>query len=1363
MKRLTSLVSIVLSVLLIVPPAALADIIGTITYVEGRVDRLDPASGKYFPVVAGETISENDTLRTKSYSKAEISLNDKSVVRMAPSTRIQVPEYKIDENGLRKKGVINLDRGRIRTIVSKTKDATSFEINTPNATGTVKGSDIFVSYQKSATGVLVVDGVLNTVNPAFPDEVFDIKKGTASVVPHNAPPKEPRMYLNSEVERYESETGPQIRAMEGLTGAEEATQVRVALIAGTVQVFPAGSDKPHAPIKNETLNVGDKIVTGVDGHIEIYTDNGHIVSLHSNTQLILNMLTRDPETATYKNLLEVTKGQIVAKLNTIKGKSSFEVKTPTAVCGVRGTIMYLDVLTKLTTAFFEGGAGYITSIVSGITEDVGAGQTSSCNDTGYIPPPRNTTSADRKKFGATRGSEGSGSYGYSPPGSGDGPGDPGTPGGGNTPPDPNTGGGSLPPDFIPPNHPLLGGNGGDGNTAPVTTSIKANLNGSFGSAQDGDGTLGGGSTPPNSIVGALSFETTIAPWSGIHPAILAGTYEKPEGLSLWGAEITGGGDDGGKIYGFAGGSWHSWDGALSMLYIDSLGLAGILLGTMSGLSNDDNGVFAGTGGIFTIPVDILEIPPANLMNSLNHENGTFDIASTFSNGNGYFYGEMDTYTVSINEEPWGIWASLATGMYDRPDDLSIWSGTVGGTLGDDGFFLGTLEGTDDLEGALRLDITSAYIDYYTLGVFFGTIFGLYEPANSYSFEGVGAGGWIGSPLTLSGVWGAGKGGIEACLYYNDDGEIVRGGSESGLVGSDVSPWNGPAPFLAMGEYYIDERFDDTGPVPFIWNNELRSYNVMADNNTTLDGGAFFCYTGGLWNNGFLNGKAYGLYVDPFGTAGLLLSNDMNGEYFSLSLDYDYDGLWYAYGMFETLPMLSNAGDLGITPENFEDYIGFGDLTADVEGGFGGFDTDNESFIEGQAAWGEIAFLNYDEGNSAQYWGIYDIKLEGPDTYYNPGNLSTWFAFLEGEIIVGNGEGRNNYWEGGMGGIWIDGEIIGILRGIYITDDNIAGIIAGDVYGLYDPTGDGYGTWIGESVGTYTAMGIAESFDTFNEPLLGCGIGAFDSGTGFDITDFHGEIFGLEDQSWGIWGADFSGTTDGPGTPAWQATISSIVGDDNSGVILGTVSGSDWSEMRILGSFKGFFWHSSDEGENLLTMGAIDGDVFGTFEVEGEPTAFNAIGVGEWVELADLETDLLSFDMEGLNALIDLPVTEVFSDILSGAGGFTAGGAIAGTMDISFFADIHSILEGIWGALITGTYSGVTEGPWTLELTSDDTTAILTGTEWSDNEWLAIVNGAGPNGMTFTGGAGGTYSDADPTGSGTFEGAGAGTFETTTND
>jgi len=189
MKTVNVFFAVVLSVLLVVGPTVLAESCGKITYIEGRVDKKAAGEKQYFPALVGDEVGVGDTIRTKTYSKTELLFDDESLVRLADSSQVNVKEYDIADTGYRKNAVLSLTRGKMRAIVSKNKDKTAFCINTPNTSGSVKGSDVFVSYQKSATGILVLDGMLKTINTAFPDEIIDIHKGSASYVPYDAPPQ----------------------------------------------------------------------------------------------------------------------------------------------------------------------------------------------------------------------------------------------------------------------------------------------------------------------------------------------------------------------------------------------------------------------------------------------------------------------------------------------------------------------------------------------------------------------------------------------------------------------------------------------------------------------------------------------------------------------------------------------------------------------------------------------------------------------------------------------------------------------------------------------------------------------------------------------------------------------------------------------------------------------------------------------------------------------------------------------------------------------------------------------------------------------------------------------------------------------
>jgi hypothetical protein len=126
---------------------------------------------------------------------------------------------------------------------------------------------------------------------------------------------------------------------------------RVATIAevnGVVEVKIAKEAwKPAAA--GMTLNEGDLIRTrkdssallNVDGKAEIAT-----VEVKENTQLKLAQLLEDKEKATQTTLLDLTLGNILIKAKKLHSeKSSFEVKTPTSIVGVRGTTFAVSVET----------------------------------------------------------------------------------------------------------------------------------------------------------------------------------------------------------------------------------------------------------------------------------------------------------------------------------------------------------------------------------------------------------------------------------------------------------------------------------------------------------------------------------------------------------------------------------------------------------------------------------------------------------------------------------------------------------------------------------------------------------------------------------------------------------------------------------------------------------------------------------------------------------------------------------------------------------------------------------------------------------------------------------------------------------
>ncbi len=176
--------------------------------------------------------------------------------------------------------------------------------------------------------------------------------------------------------------------------AEDIAQMKatVVKVAGDVRVKSRASLTWHNAKVNEVLGAGDQIETRKNGLIEIKLDNNNVISLKPDTKITLTKLTHNLKTGDYENLLEATKGKIRAKVEKLKGGSRFEIKTPTAVACVRGTIIYLLVYPDSTTAFFEEGVGFVTNPFSGQTFDVEPGNVYQIDENGNVSGPVTPTS-----------------------------------------------------------------------------------------------------------------------------------------------------------------------------------------------------------------------------------------------------------------------------------------------------------------------------------------------------------------------------------------------------------------------------------------------------------------------------------------------------------------------------------------------------------------------------------------------------------------------------------------------------------------------------------------------------------------------------------------------------------------------------------------------------------------------------------------------------------------------------------------------------------------------------------------------------------------------------------------------------------
>jgi hypothetical protein len=153
-------------------------------------------------------------------------------------------------------------------------------------------------------------------------------------------------------------------------GQAEAKTVRAAIIedlSGIVKIRKAGGAKSFNAFKNMSLNHGDQLITEKDSSVVlIISDQGDEITIGENAHLNIDDLS-DKGTNKKKTKFKIWAGSMWMKVQSLLNTDDqFEVETPTAVMGVRGTHFFVSVdQRKETTVMVGSGAVSVESIVPG--------------------------------------------------------------------------------------------------------------------------------------------------------------------------------------------------------------------------------------------------------------------------------------------------------------------------------------------------------------------------------------------------------------------------------------------------------------------------------------------------------------------------------------------------------------------------------------------------------------------------------------------------------------------------------------------------------------------------------------------------------------------------------------------------------------------------------------------------------------------------------------------------------------------------------------------------------------------------------------------------------------------------------------
>lgn len=125
------------------------------------------------------------------------------------------------------------------------------------------------------------------------------------------------------------------QAMKSGTYSQAQSQswdARLKVVSGTVLMKTVDNEDWIKVTGEVPLEPNDGVKTSADGLAEVYLDDKGVISLNRNTELEISSLDQED------SVLSLAFGSLVAKIkHFLNEKQKFQVRTPTAVCAIRGT------------------------------------------------------------------------------------------------------------------------------------------------------------------------------------------------------------------------------------------------------------------------------------------------------------------------------------------------------------------------------------------------------------------------------------------------------------------------------------------------------------------------------------------------------------------------------------------------------------------------------------------------------------------------------------------------------------------------------------------------------------------------------------------------------------------------------------------------------------------------------------------------------------------------------------------------------------------------------------------------------------------------------------------------------------------
>lgn len=141
---------------------ASAEEVGNFTRVENRVDYQKGGSGSSTPATVKKPVEVKDIIHTYDLSRAQVQFRDKSMIIIAPRSKVAIENYMFDPTKFERSARIDLVQGVMKVLVPilKTEGRSEFTVKTSTAIMGVKGTEFIVI---SGTNFTVVYGTTGRV------------------------------------------------------------------------------------------------------------------------------------------------------------------------------------------------------------------------------------------------------------------------------------------------------------------------------------------------------------------------------------------------------------------------------------------------------------------------------------------------------------------------------------------------------------------------------------------------------------------------------------------------------------------------------------------------------------------------------------------------------------------------------------------------------------------------------------------------------------------------------------------------------------------------------------------------------------------------------------------------------------------------------------------------------------------------------------------------------------------------------------------------------------------------------------------------------------------------------------------------